>query len=784
MANRWHTRGDVITINEIIFPILHKDGHVHSVISLTTDITERVASEKALKASEMHQKALLKIIPDIIFVFTSEGIFKDVYTEDSGRLLIPPERFIGKSFESVFPGELSKKFYSHLQKAVQTNEMQSYNYEMEVNGTFFYHETRLRLSKENEVIAIIRDITDSVVAERALKESEEKFRELAERTQDALILIGVNNNILYASPNLKTILGISPETYARFPLKAMKLVHPDDKPWVIPELNNYRKGKRASLDLQFRVVLKTGELKWIWYRENTVYDEDNNPVRYAAVITDITSNKIGEEELKKAKEEAEKANQSKSAFLANVSHEIRTPMNAVLGFSDLLYARIQDPVLKGYLNSIKSSGKTLLNLLNDILDLSKIEADKMRINPSPTNLHLVIDEVKHIFSLKALEKGLDYSFSVDKSLPGSLMLDELRIKQILLNLIDNAIKFTENGIIKVEVSQIASPTYSNEIDLMIAVEDTGIGIPLHLQESIFESFRQQDDQDKKKYQGTGLGLAITKRLVGLFNGEIKLLSQPNKGSRFEVLLKRVAVSDQPGFDFALVDKSIRLEHSVLRDKVIVLLDEEKSNRELIKEVFYHSEGIVLEGETLDNLIPILTGNEALILMEISNTSLAQTHVNLLKEHGLGHIPRIAITSLPDTASIGAMGFAAILTKPINLHELVTLVSGLLVDSQEEKSQVTKPIGGELLDPETLTKVIALLEGEHYKSWESMLKTSSFTEIENFAQNIKQLGMEYKMRLLQSFSDVLVMHAKNFDIDSMNDVLKSYPKIIRELKNNI
>ena len=336
-TNQWETRRGVLTLSEIIFPILKQDGSVHSVISIATDITKRVEAEKALKASEMHQKALLKIIPDLIFVFTDKGVFKDVYTEDPLRLLIPAEHFLGKAFSEIFPGSMSDKFYHYLEKAIETNEMQSYNYELGVDGRVLYYESRLRLSKENEVIAVIRDITDSIVSEAALKESEEKFRELAERTQDALVLIDTQNKILYASPNLNGILGISPELYTKYPFKALGLVHPDDKTWVIPELNNYRKGKQESLDLQFRVILESRELKWIWYRENTVYDDLNNPIRFAAVITDITANKIAEEELKIAKEEAEKANRSKSAFLANISHEIRTPMNAVLGFSDLLF---------------------------------------------------------------------------------------------------------------------------------------------------------------------------------------------------------------------------------------------------------------------------------------------------------------------------------------------------------------------------------------------------------------------------------------------------------------
>jgi PAS domain S-box-containing protein len=778
-------RKEKIYLQEIIFPILRDEGSVHSVVSLSTDITTRIVAEKALKASERYQKVLLKIIPDLIFVFTEEGVFKAVYTEEE-NLVLPLDSFLGKPFSEVFPGELSNKFYKNLKLATSTREVQSYTYEMEINGVTFSYETRLLTSIDNEVVAIIRDITDSINAERALKDSEEKFRELAERTQDALVLISATNEILYVSPNLFDILGISQQLYVKNPLNALKLIHKDDRHWVIPELNNYRKGKQKALDLQFRVVLDKGLQKWIWYRESTVFDDKNNALRYAAVITDITENKAVEEELKIAKEEAEKANRSKSAFLANISHEIRTPMNAVLGFSDLLYSRIKDPVLKGYLDSIKSSGNTLLNLLNDILDLSKIEAQKMTIIPSPINLHDILGEIKHIFSLRALEKGLDYKFEIDEELPRSMLLDELRIKQILLNLVDNAIKFTEKGDIRIVVRHLESTKRKNRVDLLIDVEDTGIGVPYHLQQSIFDSFRQQDDQDKKKFQGTGLGLAITKRLVELCNGEINLESHPGMGSKFAVRIKEVKVSKKSEKSSKFPKRKLRLENSVLRGKVIVLIDREKSNRELIKEVFFHSKSKVIQGENVSTLISLANKKIDLIVLEISSIESLRADLNAIESiKKFVKIPKIGISSISKIDEEFSRKFIALFTKPIDLPDLVEVVSSYFqIDdfNKIDRANSEKIIGE--VDRKVVSAVIELLEQKHYPEWEAALTTSSFSEIENFANSIKRLGLEYNFKSLQTFSDVLVMHAKNFDIDKMNDVLKSFPLLISELRSTL
>ncbi len=777
-----------VTVNEIIFPIVKNDGNVHSVISLTNDISKKVEAEKALKASEMHQKALLKVIPDLILVFTEEGIFKDLYTDEASRLLHPTGDFVNRSISEVFPGELGDTFHRNLSIAVETREMQSFNYELAVDDHIFYYEARLLVSKEKEVIAIIRDITDNTLAERSVKDSEEKFRELAERTQDTLILMSASDEILYVSPNLEKVIGFSAEQYTQSAVQILRLIHPADRAWVIPELNRYRKQKQESLDIQFRVLLDNGILKWLWYRENTIFNEEHHPIRYAAVVTDITSGKLSEQQLKEAKEEAEKAYKSKSVFLANISHEIRTPMNAVLGFTDLLYSRVSDPVLKGYLNSIRSSGNTLLNLLNDILDLSKIEAEKMRIILSPVNLFTVFDEIKHIFSLKALEKGLDYSFKIERNIPVSLLLDELRLKQILLNLIDNAIKFTEEGEIIVRAELLGDlPKNAERVDLRITVGDTGIGIPPHLHESIFESFRQQDDQDKKKYKGTGLGLAITKRLVELFEGEINLYSKPGEGSKFEVLLRGIKVSEPIITEEILSGKKIRFEESAFKDKVILLIDEQKTNRDLIKEVFFHSEGKLIEGESIESILEEIDKEVDLCILEMKNPGSVLEDLILINNNDrLKNAIKIGVTSTSEFNLEPKVlaAFKTILTKPIQLEGLVETVDNYFKPGYQANEKKNGVFSDEVVDFRILNEVIKLLKGDLHKKWQAALTTSSFAEIEMFAQSIKEVGTEYKLHVLSSFSDVLTMHVKNFDIDRMNEVLNSYPTIIKELKGNL
>lgn len=247
-----------------------------------------------------------------------------------------------------------------------------------------------------------------------------------------------------------------------------------------------------------------------------------------------------EMELLAAKHEAENANRAKSAFVANMGHEIRTPMNAVIGLADILYKETTDQTAKNYLTSILSSGRTMLNIINDLLDLSKIEAGEMTLRPAPTNLNAIVEEMQHIFMFKSQEKGITLGMHTSDLLPPMLMLDDLRIRQVLLNLLGNAMKFTHHGKVELFVECDLADEY--HVNLRMVVADTGIGIKPELQQSIFLAFRQQDDQDSRKYGGTGLGLAITQKLVSMMSGTIELESKPNEGSRFTVFLPNVKIS--------------------------------------------------------------------------------------------------------------------------------------------------------------------------------------------------------------------------------------------------
>ncbi|MCB1190116.1 MAG: PAS domain S-box protein [Leptospiraceae bacterium] len=367
---------------------------------------------------------------------------------------------------------------------------------------------------------------------------------------------------------------------------------------------------------------KNGELYWEYTTISPVKNKDGIPTHYLAITEDITERIKKEKELKTAKENAELANRAKSEFLTNISHEIRTPMNAILGFAEILKNKIQEENNSQYIKSIVSSAKTLLALINDVLDLSKAESGKLELKNKTVQLHSIFYEIRDIFAQTIEEKKIEFIVEIDPKLPETLILDEIRIRQILLNLVGNAVKFTDSGRISLKTFVKNTNFKNDSIDLDLVVEDTGMGIPPNEQNRIFEAFVQVTNQDHAKYGGTGLGLSICQRLVELMNGTIKVTSQIGLGSTFIINLKSIQIGK-------ITKKNTDKEtYGTNKSNSLLKIDEE------FKSIDVDTKNINLE--RLTELVKILDGEirqEQNAITEIQDVNQIEKFIQLLKNIG-------------------------------------------------------------------------------------------------------------------------------------------------------
>jgi PAS domain S-box-containing protein len=372
-------------------------------------------------------------------------------------------------------------------------------------------------------------------AELALRASEERFRSLIERGSDTITIVDAAGNILYESSSIERVLGYRPDELVG--RSALEYVHPDD----VARFSPLMLGARHMAPIECRFRRKDGT----WCEIEAV---GTNLLEHPAVRgfvinwRDIGERKRAEQEravymreLAEARDAALAATRIKSAFLANTSHEIRSPMHIVIGMTDTALDTKLEPEGRDYLQRARSSAVALLGIINDILDLSKIEAGKLEVDSGPLDIRATMEEIAHVLEASAVEKRLVLAWRVDRALPTLLSGDAGRLRQVLTNLVGNAIKFTERGEVVLEARAVCETP--SHVAVRFAVRDTGIGIPPERQAAVFESFTQADGSTTRKYGGTGLGLTISRQIVELMGGELRLESTVGQGSTFSFTLE-------------------------------------------------------------------------------------------------------------------------------------------------------------------------------------------------------------------------------------------------------
>jgi PAS domain S-box-containing protein len=521
---------------------------------LAAAAAERRQAERAVSESEKRFRAVVEDQTDLICRFKPDGaitLVNPAFCRFHGKT---SDELIGTNFFQTFTKEDAAVPLSYVNSLPADEPMVSFDHRLfSPGGVAVWHQYRIRrlFSETGETLefqAVIQDVTQAKQSEQALRASEEKYHTLIDHIPDVVWTAHANHDLIYISDNVLRLLGYSSaELLGADPGRRhwLDYIHPEDRTSV-DQAYHWLFSKGEKFDAEYRVCCKDG--RWIWLHDRAYTTRLSSGVLCAdGIIFDITRRRQAEAAVRQAKDAAESANLAKTRFLANMSHELRTPLNAIIGFSEILSDKLFGDLNERqvrYCNNILTSGRHLLQLINDILDLTKVEAGRVELMREMFDGAKALQDVRAVVKTLAFKKGIQLECEVATDLP-PLFADEGKFKQIMYNLLSNAIKFTPDGG-KVTVSaslqkEAGGPASHGVVPgeyLRVAVADTGIGIHPRDHQRVFVEFEQVDSSYGRQQQGTGLGLALTKRLVELHGGQIRLESEgvAGRGSTFVFLI--------------------------------------------------------------------------------------------------------------------------------------------------------------------------------------------------------------------------------------------------------
>ena len=535
----------------------------------------------------------------------------------------------------------------------------------------------------NILLTLANNIASTIIRinnEKAIAESEEKFRLLANNIPASVFLVKYDKarTKVYLNDEIEKLTGYHRDDFMNNKISLLDLYHPDEKKelrFIIEEALQNRKPYKVTC----RIRRKDGNYVWIEeYGEGIII---NNTIAYIeGVLIDITERKIAEEAII-AKELDESSNKAKSEFLANMSHEIRTPLNGIIGFSNLLLSSNLTEIQKQHLETVNQSASTLLDVVNDILDISKIEAGKLIINKEKTSLHTVINQCIDMMKFMAHQKNLELIVNVHKEVHCVIWVDEMRLKQILQNLLNNAVKFTQKGQIELEVC--ATNLNDNSSKIRFSVKDTGIGIKNENKKKILEAFTQEDSSTTRNYGGTGLGLTITNSLLKLMNSKLEIESEPNMGSTFS-------------FELELKSESCN-NHLLVNNhnfKKAAIIEDNKLVSSIIKNML---ECFSIEAELYENDIESISdfvskNKHDLLFLDLEYLS-EKTTLKIINQ--LNHIPELSIIVMQNSNSkfneTGNNKNVQSIIKPIKHETLQNFINQSYYDTKQSVKNISEEI---------------------------------------------------------------------------------------------
>jgi PAS domain S-box-containing protein len=584
--------GEEFWENASISPIKNDVGEITHFVAVKQDITERMQVEEKLRESEERHRMLLERLPESTVVYDMEG--KTLYLNPAFEKTFGWSRqeLKGKKIDFV-PPEAEAETSAAIKKMLASGQETMFfetkrltkngeRLDVQLSTAPFHDRNGLKIGN----IVILNDITERKKAEKAIKNSEQRLAQIINFLPDPTWVVDTEGHVVTWNRAMEKLTGIeADDMVGKGNFEYALPFYGERRPVLIDLIRNWkeeyekeylniRKEGEILLSESFHPHLGDGGL-YLSGAAGLLHDASDSMAGAIETVRDITENKRLEEELIEAKQAADDANKAKSDFLANMSHEIRTPMNAVIGMTHLALKTELSSKQRDYLDKIQASARSLLGIINDILDFSKIEAGKLDMELVDFNLDDVLENLGNLVSVKAQQKeNLEVLFAIDQNVPRYLVGDPLRLGQVLINLANNAVKFTDSGEIVVTTDLVKKN--EDQITLKFSVSDTGIGLTKEQAGKLFQSFSQADTSTTRKYGGTGLGLAISKRLVQIMDGEIWVESKPGQGSTF-YFTANFGLGKEKAKKFLAPDPD-------LRGIKVLVVDDNATSREILQEM--------------------------------------------------------------------------------------------------------------------------------------------------------------------------------------------------------
>ena len=635
--------GEFVWVEDRTRDVLTDSGEIIRHEGLFQDISDRKNLEEIQSQRDMQYRVLAANIPDTnIFLIDSDRTYILAEGTNFEKWDLTREDFEGKKLKDLqlTPYEQLNEIIDRVfnqKETVETNfVIKGRQYSRSIRPIIIQDEVKYALS-------IVRDVHDEYQAKQDLQQSEEKYRRLVEESTEVIFSLTETFLVHYVSPNVKQFLGYdSADVIGR---SIFDFLHPEDLNVFLILLGESENFLAQYQFLEYRLKHINGEYR-VFSSNGKLIEAKNGIHRYyTGVARDISRLKETQRELVSAKEKAEQASQVKSHFLSVMSHEIRTPMNAVIGMAHFLMDENPRPDQLENIKTLQFSAESLMALINDILDYNKIESGKIELEHEPFSLRNIIHRIVHAHSFRANEKSLQVSCEIDESIPETLLGDSLRIGQIVNNLMSNAIKFTEEGFVRISV--LREFTQANKTDIRFVFEDTGIGIPESKRKAIFEAFTQASSSTSRKYGGTGLGLAIVKRLVELFGGDIEVRERRGGGSVFEFTL----VLEFIDLQYAEAKKGAIISNQKSLEKASILVAEDNVVNQILIRKFllkWNVGNLVIASDGQEALDQFNAGNFDLVLLDLQMPLLdgfgVARAIRHHRDEAKRHVPILALTA--------------------------------------------------------------------------------------------------------------------------------------------